>query len=230
MQKKSLILATSLMSVFAISNSKLYAQAGLELQYGNNDVNISGKISEKISVNFFNPEWIAGDVRLADNKIYNNLNLMYDIKDDRPIFKTDEGKVQAFAAPVKEFILYADGDKKSASRFRNGFPTVDGNDTKSFYEVLSEGALTLLKKYQIKTVEERPMGSIYAVKQNKKVANYYLLYKEKMIPFKRDKKQFLSILELADSRNITGYINSKKPNFRDDEELKTLVNYFNSAK
>ncbi|WP_316827440.1 hypothetical protein [Pedobacter miscanthi] len=210
-----------------------YAQIGTEITLANNDVNYSGKIStDKTNQDWLAPSWNKGAVKLSNDSIYRNLDLIYDIANNRPIFKSESDKPQMFKLGVKEFSINVPSEtgRSTVKRFKNGFPSIDGGNASTFYEVLSEGDATLLKKIQIKVIDERPAGSIYSVKQKQKFYTYFIFLEsdKKIIEVKKDKKQLLSTLDQSKKQKLNDFIGEHKLNLKKDDELSKLFDYYNT--
>ncbi len=92
-------------------------------------------------------DWSDGTISRADNEKYYNLKLRYDEYDDQIVFKNsnNESDVPVFT-DVNGFTL-RDFDGLDVAKFKNGFPAVDNLTAKSFYEVLCDGKIKLLKHY-----------------------------------------------------------------------------------
>ncbi|SDG06229.1 hypothetical protein SAMN05421827_10393 [Pedobacter terrae] len=222
-----------LSSILTASYFSSQAQVGTEITLANNDVNYSGKIStDKTNQDWLASTWNKGAVKLSNDSIYRNLDLIYDIANNRPIFKSENDKPQVFKLGVKEFSinLPTETGRSNVKKFKNGFPSIAGGDASTFYEVLSDGNATLLKKTQIKIIDERPAGSIYSVKQKQKFYTYFIFLEnnKKIIEVKKDKKQLLSILEQSKQQKLNSYISENNLNLKKDDELSKLFDYYNT--
>jgi len=229
--KKLLVKTFLVSSLLTFPYLSSQAQSGVEITFANNDVNFSGKTSStKNNSDYLLPGWNKGAVRLSNDSIYRNLDLIYDIANNRPIFKSDNGQAQMFKLGVKEFSINIPVESNSPETkiFKNGFPPIEGGDATTFYEVLSEGKATLLKRIQIKLVEERTTGTILSVKQKQQFYTYFLVTENKITAIKKDKKQLLSILNQTKREALDNYITSNKLNVKKDEELSKVFDYYNA--
>lgn len=207
-----------------------HAQApGIAVDLNSNGVGIIGKTTPNITGSpYINTEWVRGVVKMTDGTIYKNLKLNYNQIDDRPIFIADNKALQYFANPVKEFVLVnITNDDQTTKIFRNGFPILDDATTSSFYQILSEGKATLIKRATKKMVEERGAGSIMVSKQIQENSKYYLVVNEQYTRIKKDKKSILDVLK--DKKDeLTAYLNANHLSLKDDGDLIRLCDYYNT--
>ncbi len=208
------------------------AQVGVEVTLANNDINLAGRSSTgKKNPDFLYQIWNRGSVMLDNDSIYRNLDLIYDIAANRVVFKSDKNVPQAFKLQVKEFSISTTNDENGTietRKFRSGFPTIDGSSAATFYEILSEGKVSLLKRTQIKEVEERAAGSIYVIKQKQPFYSYFLFENNKIIDYKKDKKSLFEAFDPSKKILIESYITDNKIKLKDDKDNMKLFDYYNS--
>src|SRR6476661_4223870 len=88
-----------------------------------------------------------GKVILASGKAYEGLVLQYDQVADQLIFKYQQEQPQHFVEQATEFWLL-DTLNGEHLHFKNGFPPVDKFTSASYYQVLSTGKASLLRKHE----------------------------------------------------------------------------------
>ena len=201
-----------------------YAQLGVNIGSTPQGINFMGEIDPKLKGSPYLFEgWAKGSVVLEDGKSYNDLGLMYDVLADRVIFKSDIGKMQAFTVRVKEFTIDTD---KGQHTFRSGFPAIDGGSDRSYYQVLAEGNTKLLKRTTKQITEAIEPGAITMSKKLQDNIKYYVLIDNKIVRVKKDKKAILALLKNK-SAELENYISSNKLNFKNEDDIVKLVNYYN---
>lgn len=204
------------------------AQLGVNLQLANNDVNYSGNTTKgNTDTQYLYDGWNKGTVKLSNDSLYRGMNLMYDLSNDRLIFKADNGIPQLFKLQVKEFTIAAPENGGTSRRYKCGYPAVDGGNEKTFYEILSEGKNILLKRTQMKRVEEREAGMLYSVKKMKPMETYFIINNNKLIKIKREKNVIYPILS-PNKTEIEIYVSSNKLSLKKDSDLSILFDHFNS--
>lgn len=220
------------LSAGLISGTALFAHAqtiGIAVDINANGVGIVGpSIVKIIGSPYIYSEWVKSIVKMEDGTVYKDLKLNYNQQDDRPIFIADNKALQYFAKPVKEFTLYnITNQNQETKTFRNGFPKLDNATTSSFYEVLSEGKINLIKHTSKKLVEERGAGSINVSKQITESSKYYIGKGEQYTKIKKNKKSVLDVLK--DKEEILStYISANSLNLSEDADLVKLCNYYNT--
>ncbi|TDE11568.1 hypothetical protein [Dyadobacter psychrotolerans] len=167
-------------------------------------------------------EWYSGSVRMQDDKVYDGVQLRYDIKKDEIEFKKDSA-LYRISNGVQEFTIPSGTDLYI---FRSGFPAGQGQTAKSFYRVMYDGNTKLLKKYispirvekASATKEMDPDAKLYVVKDNK-------LSAVKL----SDKNSFLKLL--PDEKNKMLYIiKEQQLDFGAEDDLVSLLSEYDSYK
>ncbi|MGN7987412.1 hypothetical protein ACTJKC_08730 [Pedobacter sp. 22226] len=217
-----------LSSVFVLPYLAGHAQLGVNLQLANNDVNYSGNTTKgNNDVSYLYETWNKGSVKLSNDSLYKGMNLMYDLSNDRLIFKADNDLPQLFKLAVKEFTITSSENGGASKKFKSGYPSIDGGNEKTFYEILSEGKITLLKRVQMKRVDEREAGMLYSVKKMKPVDTYFIEKAGKLEKIKRERSAIYPLLS-QNKAEVDSYISSNKLNIKKDSDLSVLFDHFNT--
>jgi len=169
--------------------------------------------------------WIPGSAKLSDGKTYNNVLLKYDEIQDMPIFKyAEQDSALKFALQPVEFTLNFVG---KPGHFVNGFKPADDADMTSFYLVLSDGNLKLLKR-TVKRINKRSgyssTDATIVVNEN---TTYYLAKNKMPVKIKNDNKAVIAALS-DKSEKIKQYISDNKMNVKKDDDFARVVDYYNS--
>jgi hypothetical protein len=154
------------------------------------------------------------------------MSLKFDQISGDVIFKDRAGKSMGFADPVAEFKLT---DKNNATRlFRSGYKPGNANSERSFYEVLYDGGIVLLKDPKKNIVEHRSYNSSTTVKSIVETPVYYIQAKGQLVKIKKDTKTLLSAL--GNLPSLKKYIQDTKLNLKDESDLAKLMLYYDSVK
>ncbi|CAM3570204.1 hypothetical protein POKO110462_09875 [Pontibacter korlensis] len=166
-------------------------------------------------------EWIEGRVVLGNGNIYEGVPLRYDLVSDRLMFKDKNGQELEFAQPVLEFQLAGEQNK-----YRSGFVPVDNHTSTSFYEVLEDGKVKLLKRSHKVVREEKAYGSATINKNIMGYTNYYLAKENELVKIKNGKalQEALS----GHDAELAEYTKKNKLKLKDEAEMAQLVKYYNS--
>ncbi|MBW4888364.1 hypothetical protein KXQ82_01495 [Mucilaginibacter sp. HMF5004] len=172
-------------------------------------------------------DWSDGTISRSDNEKYYNLKLRYDEYDDQIVFENskNESDVPVFT-DVNGFTL-KDFDGLDVAKFKNGFPAVDNLTAKSFYEVLCDGKIKLLKHYAKTITEVSDPGATSTTKSFKDEQDYYILKNGAMTAVKRDEKDILAALTDKEPQ-IATFIKSNRIKFKNDADLGKLFDYYNT--
>jgi len=172
-----------------------------------------------------NPKWAT--ITLADGKVFRKVKSRINLVDQTLVF-TAANNVEAFitAGSVRE-ISYDDTSAMGIVKtlFRTGYPG-DNRTINTFYQVLAEGRCSLLKSIVKKISERKNELSGEVSKEIETNETYYLYRDNQLTRIKKDRSSILPLL--ADRKELVQqYLNSEKPNLKNDNELAKLINYYN---
>ncbi|PJJ83507.1 hypothetical protein [Mucilaginibacter auburnensis] len=203
-----------------------FAQIGVGVQFDNTDVNYGGRLRSNFNdPNYLYNTWAKGSVLQGDGKSFNNLDLMFDRSKSRVLFKDADGSTKAFAVPIAQFSISSPESPFAAEKiFRRGFEPIDGATEATYYEVLTDGNIKLLKLTEMKRVFERAPGSLYETKQIKPAYNYYVAENNKLTKLRREKKFVINLLK-EKVPNIEQVV--AKLNLQHEEDLVKLFSSIN---
>ncbi|SEM98002.1 hypothetical protein SAMN05192574_10264 [Mucilaginibacter gossypiicola] len=174
--------------------------------------------------------WFKGTVEFVNGKTAAAV-LDYNAYGDELLFKNPkDSSVQAFVDPVKGFTLKDAAIENSDATdfsFSSGFPPVDDQTTKTFYMVVGEGKVKLLKYYKKRVVESQDFTSMIKTKSFLLANAYYLFNNNQMTKIKPTQKNILDALsDKADK--MQQYVKTNKVDFKSDVALAKLFSYYNS--
>jgi hypothetical protein len=179
---------------------------------------------------YLNDNWDPGTVRLSGGVIVPNLRVRLDLKTQLVHF-LDSGKIERVvpAGIVRELIMDdSSGTDTRTVVFRDGFPPVDSRKETDFYQVLSNGKVSLLYSRQksIDIDKDEMAGTV----QMEFVLHeeYYLFGGGKMQRIK--KKGYSEALDvLADKKEkVKAFIDENHLKLKSLDELKEVVDYYNT--
>lgn len=167
---------------------------------------------------YLQPDWMRGTVKAKHNgKTYQLAKMKYDAYKDEVEYEENQ-KLYRFSKEITEF-------STPSGLFRNGFSSIESFTPQSFYEVLHDGNLKLLKKHFIRIVTEKPYNSATETKRFTKEETLFLWKDNKMYRLKKDKK---AILELLGSKQpeIEAFIKEQKLKLSKEEDILKVVEKF----
>ena len=220
-------------SLFTIGLSTNFAKAQIS-----NLSDISGTVitqknyAEVNGSPYFFDKWVNGNVVLANGKSIKDIGLKYDQVKDELLFAGKNNEEYYFNDPIKEFTLF---EKKNniafVFLFRNGFPDVKNLTVKSYYEVVMDGEIKLLKKNVKSISETKEYNSATTVKNINDNFNYYLANSTGITQLKKDDMKVLATaLNEQKSSLILEYAKKNKLSPKKEEDLIKVITYYYSIK
>ena len=157
-----------------------------------------------------------------DGKRYNHINGRINLVTNNFIYTVKE---QDFicAIPLEKIVFDSCGSKWNGTIFKSGYPPINKQNDKSFYQVLSEGKATLLKYHAIKWYDDKPFNTPNTTRVYTQSEQYYLYLN--WIMYRLD-KNFSNLPKLL---NIpANQLNEQKPDLKKEQEAIKLIAYYNS--
>jgi hypothetical protein len=120
------------------------------------------------------------------------------------------------------------GFKIDNSIYLTGFQPIDKNTSTTFYELLFEGKLKLLKYVstafeEVKTADDVKQGNQFTT-----YSYYYICEKEKLTKFLLGKKSFLKAIPEKYSSKVEKFIDDKKLKMKEVADYIEVVKYYES--
>lgn len=175
-------------------------------------------------------DWLSGSINLENNKDV-TASLKYDIFANVLLFKKENGEILAVKNKIRGFTLNNTNSEISNISplvFVNGYPTTGKQTEGSFYQLIADGKVRLLKYYK-KSIDERPGTSYTAsvTKSFKLLQVYYIFRDGNLTEIQPNKK---SILKLFDDHTaqLDTYLKANNVNFKSDKDLQKLFTWYNS--
>jgi hypothetical protein len=135
-------------------------------------------------------EWSDGIVRFTSGRTVNQFKLKFDCLKNLLLMQFD-GNAFAAESKVHEFVMYPKNNKsKDSLLFRKGYPATDNASENTFYQVLFQDKVILLRLFFRNIVEEKQLVTVgnQASRRLEEMENYYLYQNGEMIalPAKRN--------------------------------------------
>lgn len=170
-------------------------------------------------------DWKNGSVMLKKGTLIKDMQLKFDVYRNKLFFLRD-GNVYEFADTVKDFYLDYSDRATNGLVYRSNFPPVDKNTTTTFYELLVDGKVALLK-YRSKSLMEFKEIDMRKVKKYEDKQQYYLaLPGNRIVKIKRDKKSLFEALPEY-TNELTKIIDQQ--GLKNEDALITVIEQLNAA-
>jgi hypothetical protein len=159
-------------------------------------------------------------VKANDGKVYSPLYGRIDLLTGKFIF-TINGQDLICAVPVQQIVFDSCYTALNSVVFKNGYPPIDKQNDKNFYQLLSEGKATLLKHYELKWQDVIPYTSTNTTRIYTQTVKYYLYSNNRMDKLGKNNKNLTRLLAIT-----PGYL--KKLDLKKEDDMIKLLAYYNS--
>jgi hypothetical protein len=185
--------------------------------------------TEVIGDPFLVNEWRSGFVFLENNQKA-IATLKFDIKANTLLFRGKNGETLQLKGNFKRFSLDNSNNVLSDLDplvFGNGFPD-DGKQTPAtFYQLIADGKVKLLKYYKKNVDEHREYASAVTTKTFRSAQAYFVFSNNQLTEIKPNKKSLLELFN-GHSAEIEVYLKDNNINFKSDADLKNFFTWYNS--
>jgi hypothetical protein len=174
--------------------------------------------------------WATGAVKLVNGKSI-TAKLKYDLIKDELLFQNKRDSVAlSFVDPVQYFSfndVAIDESNIAPLVFGSGYPPVDNQTQASFYQVIADGKVKLLKHYKKTIRVDKAFNSATSTQTFVLADVYYVFINNQITRIKPSQKSILAALgDKADQ--LQGYMKSNTVNYKSDVALAKLFSYYNS--
>lgn len=178
---------------------------------------------------FFIENFKSSSIKLVSGEEFKNVTARLDLYKQIIQIKLNGDTVKSvLPGNLTEVIFYDTVQLKPYSyKFQTGYPEVDNLTRNNFYQVLSEGKITMLKSTvkKINKLKNEMTGELSS--QFDSYESYYIYVKYEMKRIKKDKTYILDLLS-DKMQKIETYAVNQKINFKSIESIKELIDYYNS--
>ncbi|MES2417405.1 MAG: hypothetical protein V4541_04410 [Bacteroidota bacterium] len=221
--KKTIILAACLLYSIQFT----YAQGGITVLRGT-------PVLADVTNNVEGTPYLSRDFSLGSILLINgvtkldNLKLKFNAFKDFVSYKDNEGNEMLIANSVKWFTIENEGRMLT---FQKGFPTIEKYDENTYYEVLNKKGGPMILKKHIKTLLSRKEYNSSKVTDTYLDERKYFVLSETagMSKFKTDKKSLATYFP-GKEKEMNEYIAKNKINFKDDQDLEKLFDFYIAIK
>lgn len=171
-------------------------------------------------------DWSEGVIRFSSGRVTDQFKIKFDCITNR-LMLLFKGSSFASESKVKEFTLYIKSAGRDSMVFRKGFPATKKANEETFYQVLAEGKTTLLCLHIKQITEEQQIASKVIYRRIRDEQEYYLLKNGTMTVLPSEKSLIIEMLN-DQSEKIQQFISEQQIRFRNAEDYKKLIIYYNS--
>lgn len=167
-------------------------------------------------------------IKLRNGRIYTGIKAAINLMTNELVFQDSAGQLYTAIVDIDSVEFKQSEICPANTVFKTGFPKIDNFNERTFFEVLSEGKVALLKAYKISYIDKTVLGTTAPVRQYDTKEILYTYSKEKGITkLSKSKDDVLTIMNDKNAE-ISGYLKQHKINFKSQADLAQLFNYYNS--
>jgi hypothetical protein len=195
------------------------------------DVNgqpFQNKYDKYVGSIFLYDDFRLANITLQNGKAFEKVKTKIDLLNQEMVFLSTDGKLGILNnGQVKEIrFLGEPNDSVSTSVFRTGFPKVDVLNPSSFYEVLADGKLMLLKSLMKYAVENKNELSGEVNRLIEDAENIYTFKDNQMKRLKKDREVLFDLM--VDRRSeIASFRNKSTIDLKNINDVKRLLQFYN---
>ena len=178
---------------------------------------------------FFIENFRSSTIKLVSGLEFNNVKSRLDLYKQMIQVKLNGDTVKMILpGSIAEVIFYDTVQSLPKEyRFQTGYPEIDNLNRNNFYQVISDGKVTLLKSSIKKINKTKNEMSGEVSSQFDIYEDHYLYVKYEMKRVKKDKEYLLNLL--ADKKKeLETYFTAQKLNFKSMDSIKKIIDYYNS--
>lgn len=170
-------------------------------------------------------QWHPGTVIFRNGQQAKDLQLLFNVNKNVIYFKRAEVMLE-FVQPIKQFTLRVAYNKDSVTLvFRNGYVDFEKNNADTYYEVLVDGSIQLLKQYTKTLLTYKPYNQPEQQEYSDKV-KYFVFRDNKFFLIKRDKEFLIRTFpDLADK--IRSWCEANNSHAKTEPQLVALIGSLN---
>ncbi|MCS3795232.1 hypothetical protein [Niastella sp. OAS944] len=170
-------------------------------------------------------EWNDGVVRFTSGRTMNQFKLKFDCLKNSLLLQF-QGNAFATESKVQEFVMYP--KKKDSLLFRRGFPATEKTTDQTYFHVLIQGKVSLLRLIARNIIEEKQLVSVNGRvdRRLEEIEQYYMLQNNQMILLPANSKDLPEVF--GDKKEaIAQFIAAKQLRMHDATDFVEVVNKYN---
>jgi hypothetical protein len=172
-------------------------------------------------------DWSEGIVRFSRGRTMNQFKLKFDCLKNLLLLQFN-GSAFAAESKVQEFVMYPKSKSKDSLIFRKGFPAVDKATENTYYQVLFQDKVTLLRLFSRNIVEEKQLVTVnrQITRRLEEVQSYYMLHNGEMVLLPDSRSELPE--KFSDKKDqIAQFISSQQLKMRSPDDYLQVVKKYN---
>lgn len=178
---------------------------------------------------YFLEDWSYTLISLADGRTFDMVKARIDLYKEEVYFKTkDNVEMVLDSGSVKEIDVYESAtNKQKVFKFRTGFPQINNQDQNTFYQVVCDGNVTLLKLISKKiSVNKNDLSG--EVERRFDVSEEYYIFRNNQMKRLKKEKDFILKNVSQKKEQIEEFVKQHSIDFKNMHDIIQLFNFYNS--
>ncbi|HEX6426947.1 MAG TPA: hypothetical protein VF008_04640 [Niastella sp.] len=174
---------------------------------------------------FLFKEWCDGVVRFTSGRTVTQFKLKFDCLKNQLLLQFN-GSAFAAESKVREFVMYP--KNKDSLLFRRGFPATDKTADHTYFQVLLQDKVSLLRLIARNIVEEKQLVSVNGrVNRRMEDAEYYYLFQNGTMTLLPANKSDLPSTFADKKESIAEFITTQQLKMHTPEDFVQVVKKYN---
>lgn len=222
----SLLLIAHIAEAQSLNNFSLkdIGQSMLIVTDGNGKTVNMGLDMENYGSPFFETEFYPADILLENGQYYEGVEVKINLLSNEVIFKTDDGKELAILSGIKSVNLKKNG---TTFLFEFGYPVFEKQNSKTIYQVLTKGTISVLKYYFIQVTEAKPYSSATMLRTIEKFPKLFLYNKSIGLQKAPKSNEELAAIFKNQGESWNTIIQANKLKIKKEDELVKYIELLN---
>ena len=178
---------------------------------------------------FYSTDFQRGTLTLNNGKKYADILVKLNLLNDKIHYQLQDGKTERVtSAEVVRDVSFIDTEQKDTVHFRSGYPAISKNDLKTFYQVLADGKMQLLKQMKRIFIEEKNFNSATITRRFDTEKGYYIYTSGQIKKLKRTKSGVLELIAGEKKIKVEQFILDNRLMVKVDSDFAKIISYCNS--
>lgn len=199
-------------------------QSMLFVTDGNGKTINMGLDMENYGSPFFETDFYPAAILLENGQHYEGVEVKINLLSNEVIFKTDDGKELAILSSIKSVQLKKNGTNVL---FEFGYPFFEKQNTKTIYQVLTKGEITLLKYYFIQVTEAKPYSSATMLRTIEKFPKLFVYNKNNGLQKAPKSNEEIATIFKLEGESLNKIIQENKLKIKKEEDLIRCIELYN---
>ena len=178
---------------------------------------------------FIIDNWKYGIITMSNNRAFTKRLLRLDVEKQEIHYLSENNTEMYVGNNYIKQVTFTDSAHIPITEynFQSGFPSIDEQDEKFLYRIICDGKIKMIESIRKRVITDKNDLSGEISKEYRTYEDYYL-YTDKSIQRLKKDKTFLLSLMTDQKDKIDAFVNANKLNYKWPEDVKKIINYYNS--